>query len=211
MTRPNRQEDTKTKAHLVERYEEMIDVQIHTIDGIDEKAAQASRLITLLAGLILTVTSVLVTTEAFQITAATVIGYSMIGLGSVSLFVALVAAIITYLSSKFLYGPKAVLGRSLINADSSVGSEEYMELLLRGYSTAITTNKRVIERNADRFRWSLLFLLVSLFYLFGGGWLLVLPGGTVTDILVFGLVTLAALLASRYIYRKEYLTIERTR
>lgn len=53
-----------------------------------------------------------------------------------------------------LFGPKAVLGEVL--ASNRVDTEEYENVLLRGFATAIDTNKEVIRVNSRRFKRALL-------------------------------------------------------
>lgn len=197
--------DIEPETHLITRYEEMVDIQIQTIDGIDEKAAQTGQLIALLAGLILTATSIVATTDVLSVQDVNGMAIAMFGLGGLSLFLAFLAAIIAYLSSKFRYGPPSGIGPFV--ATAAVDKEDYLEALLVGYSKAIADNKRVIERNADRFRWCLLFLTISLLYLFGSSILLALPDVPFLDITVLGLTTLASSVLFVYMYRKEHLTL----
>lgn len=191
---------------LLTRYEQMIQTQIETINGIDDKAAYTGRLIGLLGGLVLTAASIAVSTDEVEFSEATAGAFLMTGLGTTALFVSLVFAIITYLSSKFVYGPTADLGEYL--AGHRVDSQQYRDALLRGYSAGITANRRVVDANSNRFKWCLTMLLVGLLYLFGAGVLLVLPNDVWVAALVFLVFTGAAALLAKYIIRKEYLTLD---
>lgn len=199
-------DDFDTELDLLRRYEQMIETQIETINGIDDKAANTGRLIGVLSGLLLTAASIAVSTNAIEFTEATVGTFLMLGIGIVALFTSLVFAIITYLSSKFEYGPPASLGEYM--ADYRIDSQEYRDALLRGYSTGISANRRVVEENSKRFKWCLTTLLVALLFLFGSGVLLVLPGNHILDGAVILAFTVTALLLAWYIIQEEYLTIE---
>lgn len=199
-------DDFDTELDLLRRYEQMIETQIETINGIDDKAANTGRLIGVLSGLLLTAASIAVSTNAIAFTEATVGAFLMLGIGIVALFTSLVFAIITYLSSKFVYGPPAGLGEHM--ADYRVNSQEYRDALLRGYSTGISANRRVVDENSRRFKWCLTALLVALLFLFGSGILLVLPENHLPDGAVILGFTIIALLLVWYIVREEYLTLE---
>jgi len=200
------QDDFDSELDLLKRYEQMIETQIETINGIDNKAANTGRLIGVLSGLLLTAASIAVSTSAIEFTEATVGAFLMLGIGVAALFASLVFAIITYLSSKFVYGPPAGLGEYM--ADYRVDSQEYRDALLRGYSTGISANRRVVDENSKRFKRCLTALLVALLFLFGSGILLVLPENHILDGAVILVFTITALLLARYIVREEYLTLE---
>lgn len=194
------------QADLLDRYERMIDIQIETIDGIDDKAAHTARLIGLLGGLILTAVSVAVSTDAITFSEGTAMVFLMLGIGTVALFASFVFAIITYLSSKFAYGPSSDFNKTLSNNDLS--PEQYHRLMLAGYSSGIKANKQVVEINSDRFKRCLASLIVALLYFFAAGVLIVLPDGALLDFGVGFVFSLTAVLLSRYVLRKEYLTLE---
>ena len=192
---------------LLERYDEMVLIQIETIDGIDEKAASVSRLVGLLGGLVLTAVSVAATVELVALSETTAVAFSMLGAGIVALFVSLVFAIITYLSSKFRYGPTADLGEFV--ADHPVDRHEYREFLLRTYSSALRENKRVVDTNATRFKWCLASLLAGLIFLFAAGILFVIPTTFKYEIIFLLIITGKTVVLTTYIAREEYLTLDR--
>ena len=192
---------------LLERYEDMVLIQIETINGIDEKAASVSRLVGLLGGLVLTAVSVGSTVDLVELSEATAVAFSMLGAGIVALFVSLVLAIITYLSSKFRYGPAADMGEFV--ADYSLDRREYRHVLLRMYSSVLRENKRVVDTNATRFKWCLTSLLAGLIFLFAAGILFVVPTAFEHEA-VFGLIITGTVLGlTAYISREEYLTLDR--
>ena len=79
---------------LLERYEDMVRIQIETIEGIDEKAASVSRLVGLLGGLVLTAFSVAASIDVIGVSETTIVTLGMFGGGVVALFISLVLAII---------------------------------------------------------------------------------------------------------------------
>ena len=152
------------------------------------------------------VASIAVSTEAIGFSETTLGTFVMLGLGVVALFVSLVLAIFTYLSSRFIYGPSPRLGNSL--ADERYDPQEYRNALLRGYSFGVAANRRVVRVNANRFKRCLTVLLVALLYFFGAGMLITLPDDGKLDIAVFVGCTLIAGGLAWYIIREGYLTIE---
>ena len=146
---------------LLNRYDQMIATQIEIINGIDDKAAFTGRLIGLLGGLILTAISVVAGTDTIESSVPTAASLVLLAIGVLALFVSLVLAIITYLSSKFAYGPTAGLGKFM--AEHQVDPQQYRDALLDGYSEAIVDNRRVVQRNARRFKYCLTALLVPVF------------------------------------------------
>lgn len=199
-------DDFDPELDLLDRYERMIEIQVETINGIDEKAAHTGRLIAILAGLILTAVSIGVSTDAIVFSEATVVAIVMLAVGSLALFVSLVFAIITYLSSRFLYGPTAGIGEYM--AKYRVDSQQYRDALLSGYSKGISSNKQVVEENSRRFKYCLASLLVALLLLFGSGSLFVLPDHLVADAVVLLVFGGSAAFLAQYIVREEYLTLD---
>lgn len=200
-------DDFDSEIDLLHRYEQMIQTQVETLNGIDDKAAYAARLVGILAGLVLTTVSLIATTEGFSIGVSNGGALVLAALAIIALFVSLVYAIITYLSSKFEYGPSAGIGDYMSQAQ--VPEQEYKDVLLRGYSKAIRANRRVVVTNARRFERCLASFASGLLFFFGVGVVLVLPDESWIDIVVvFSFVTIV-LVFSRYIIREEYLTLDR--
>lgn len=192
---------------LLQRYETMVQTQVETLNGIDDKAAYVSRLIGILVGLVLTSVSIVVSADGFRFNIDSVGAFLLIFFGSLGLFSALVYSIITYLSSKFMYGPSSDLGETM--AQYAISDQDYKDVMLRGYSAAIRDNRRVIVTNAQRFERCLSSLVVGLLFLLGGAVLIVLPNHALVDGVVVVGFTLSAALIGRHILREEYLTLER--
>lgn len=199
-------EDFDPEMDLLRRYGEMVETQIETINGIDDKAAYTARLIGILGGLILTAVSFGATSDAIKVSETTAAAIILLGLGILILLVSLVFAIMTYLSSKFVYGPPTGLGRYL--ADYQVDPQDYRDAMLRGYSAGIEANRKVVDDNSKRFKRSLASLLAALILLFGSGMLLVLPSNIFSDVVLFLSFVIAAGLLARYILREDYLTLQ---
>lgn len=199
-------DDFDPERDLLRRYEDMIETQIETINGIDDKAAYTARLIGILGGLILTAISFAVTSDSVEVSEATAAAIFLSGLGILTLFMSLIFAIMTYLSSKFVYGPPTGLGRYL--ADYKVDPQEYRNAMLRGYSKGIDANREVVDDNSRRFKRSLASLMSALILLFGSGSLFVLPSILVLDVAIVILIIAVAAIVGRYILREDYLTLE---
>jgi hypothetical protein len=200
-------DDFDPELDLLERYERMTRTQIETLNGIDDKAARIARLVALLAGLILTSVSVVARTEGFRVDLTGGASLLFAGFAVSSLFVSLVYAIITYLSSEFEYGPTADIGRYM--SKYRVPDQEYKDVLLRGYSSAIEDNRRVVVANARRFQRCLASFASGLLFFFGVGVLLVAPNDLYVQIPI-SLVFLGLVFAlAHYILREEYLTLDR--
>lgn len=80
---------------LIDRYDTMIEIQIETINEIDDKAAFTGRLIAILGGLIVTGASVSAGTDVLELSRTTVGTFVMLFVGTTALFVSLLFAIIT--------------------------------------------------------------------------------------------------------------------
>lgn len=145
----------------LDRFERTIDVQISLMNELDEKASNVVRYTALLLGGIFTALSLLPRSDAVSLDSVGPLPTIVFLLGTASLVVAIVAAIITYLSSVQEYGPDPAYGDNV--ADRAIQSPDYEAVLLSGYTRAVDNNRRVIDVNARRFRWSLLALLVGSF------------------------------------------------
>lgn len=199
-------EDFDAELDLLEKFEDMIDTQIQTINGIDQKAALSARLIALLVGIIIAAASFVFEEAELLEASDNEIGLILGAAGLIFLLSALVMANITYLSSRFSYGPKPSMGDYM--AEYRVRDQEYIDAVLRGYADGLRKNKEVIEVNSNRFKWTLLFLINSLVILsISLVFFIVTPGMIGSLLILFGsMVTVAAL--SAYIIRQEYLVIE---
>lgn len=192
---------------LLQRYEQMVQTQVETLNGIDDKAAYVARLVSVLTGLVLSAVSIIVSTGNIELTIETSAVFLLLGAAVSAFFVSLVYAIITYLSSKFKYGPTSGLGEFM--ADYRVEDQNYKDMMLRGYSEAIRANRRVVVTNSKRFEKCLASLLAGVLFLFGAGITIVLPEHALLEGIVVIVFVLVAGLLVRYIVREEYLTLER--
>lgn len=198
--------DFDAEIDLIERYEDMIELQVETLSAVDDKAAQATRLIALLLGLLLSVASYL--TRADQtITVDTVPVFLFLAATVGSYVVALLLAILTYLSSSFEYGPSSHLGSFM--AQYTIPDEEYVSAMLAGYSETVHRNKAVVVNNARRFQWCLSALLVGVVNTAGAAVLLLVGGSFHVDTAVLVVSTLVSGVTAWYVLQEEYLTIER--
>lgn len=114
-------------------------------------------------------------------------------------------AIVTYLSSRFLYGPTRDLGFEL--ASHSIPGGDYRNFLLIGYSEALEKNGKAIRRNSRRFRNTLGQLLNGIVSLFAAGLLIGLEFPFWVEVVITILVAAAILFITGYIQREGYLTI----
>lgn len=148
-----------------ERLERVMDVQIATLNGIDEKAEHVTRLVGVLLGVVLSVVSLAVRAESIRLASPSMTTLLAFGVGVSGLLLSMIAAIVTYLSSKFEVGINRAVGRLLSRRDYEIEQEAYARRTLGAYSHSIGRNKRVIAENARRFRWALVFLVVGVVYL----------------------------------------------
>lgn len=192
---------------LLRRYEKVIETQVNTLNGIDDKAAFVARLVGILASLLVTVASYVVSTGGIEFSNRFIIVFLIFGLSISAFFLCVTFSIITYLSSRFEYGPSRKFGPFLANY--KVREQQYKDVLLRGYSKAIENNKKVVLVNARRFQRSLAFFLVGLIFLFGGGLLVILNGPMYVDVAGLVILILTTKRAYVYIVEEEFLTLDR--
>lgn len=192
---------------LLQRYDEMIQTQVEMLNGIDDKAAYVARLVSILTGLVLSAASVVASIEGHELTVETGPELFLLGVCVLSFFASLVYAIVTYLSSRFEYGPKSGLGEFM--ADYHVKNQDYKDMMLRGYSEAIQANRRVVVTNSRRFEKCLAGLLAGVFFLLGAGVVTVLPEHFPLEAGTTLVFVIAVIVLVRYIVREDYLTIER--
>lgn len=190
------------RTDLLDRYREMTNTQLEKITEIDRKAAATARIDGVISGLVLTAVSVgngLGSVQSLPVLVAT-------GVGAAALTTSLLFAIVTYLSSAFVYGPAPAFGTVL--ADAEVTSRDYKRTLPRGYTQPLEANETVVENNADRFRWSLTALLVAILYLFAASVAVVVPRAAYTTRWVVVAATSGlAVFTSWYILTRRYLTV----
>lgn len=191
----------------IDRYERMVEKQVRTIESIDDKAAAVARLVGVLFGLVLTGLSVATNTDGIGLRLLSIPLLVSTAFGFGGLFLSMLFAVFTYLSSAFDTGPSRQLGLALVGYD--VDDAKYKAAVLRSYHDALASNERVIAVNARRFQLALTSLLCGL--LFVSVTLAALVPGVgrrVEYVLVAGVAVAAAVLA-RHVIREEYLTLER--
>lgn len=193
------------KTDLLRQYEQMIQTQITTLNEIDDRALRVSRLITLLIGIGVSTISLAVGTELSVPSSTLFLTYS--AAASLAFLSSFLQAAVTYLSSSFEYGPSSRLGQ--IISEGEVAEPEYKKFLLKGYSSAIRKNHKVVVRNARRFQRSLGLLFVgTILATVAGVVATVGPNPAVTAIsLVFSPVISYS--AYWYVTEEKYLTIRR--
>ena len=191
---------------LLRRYEQMIQTQISTLNDIDDKAAYVARLVAILTGLTLSAASFAASRAELSLNVETGAVLLLTGSSVSAFFISVVFAIITYLKSEFEYGPTIGMGRYM--ARYKVDDQQYKDVLLRSYATAIENNRTVVVANARRFQTSLAALLAGLFLLFGSATLLVLPPAPMIQYGTAGVFVIAAACVALLINRGEYLRLE---
>lgn len=199
--------DFDPELDLLHRYDGMVATQVETLNGIDDKAAYVARFVSILTGLVLSAVSIVASTGDVALTVETGAGFFLLGVSVLAFFASLVYAIITYLSSRFKYGPASGLGEFMAGYDVENGS--YKDMMLRGYSEAIQANRRVVVTNSRRFEKCLASLLAGVFFLFGAGIVMALPGHWLLEATTAFVFVVGAAVLVRYIVREDYLTIAR--
>ena len=190
------------KFDAIDRYEHMVNIQIQTLDGIDNKAEYLTRYIAVLLALVFTGASFVVDDLGSVEPGWSILLPSILGLGGLA--VALIFSTITYLSSTFQYGPNRDFALDVANQD--IGQKTYAEIMLRAYRDALYQNKKVVQQNSKRFKIALNSLLVGILFLtagavgFLGGFKMYLSAMLVTLVL--------ALVLSWYILTEQYLVLE---
>lgn len=189
-----------------DRLERAIETQISIINGIDDKAEHITRLVGILIGLVFSVLSLVANLDSVEIGTTTFPVEIAFTLGILGLLVAMGAAIVTYLSSRFRIGLNHKVGYYLSESDEA-DFQTHIQRVLGSYGEIIEENKRVIEMNSARFRRTLYFLLFGVLFLSAAGifhlgeltareaW----AGFTVTVVLAVGV--------GRYVLTGKYLTL----
>lgn len=202
---PQTQTNASEKLDALDRYERMIDVQIQTLNDIDNKAEYLTRYLAILIALLFTGVSFVLDIGVADGFVSELPLFATLVLGLLALTVSVVFSIITYLSSVFQYGPRREFAEDI--ADHDIGEKLYAEIMLRTYSDAIYQNKRVVRQNSARFKYALTGLLNGVLFLGAAALLLFAPDGLAWVVLV-GVIAIAVVL-SWYILTDQYLTLER--
>jgi hypothetical protein len=202
----------------VNRLERVMDVQIETLNGIDDKAEHITQLIAVLLGVLFSVLSIGVEADLLDPSAVGLPILIAFSLGVSGLLFSMAAAIITYLSSTFKIGLHQNVGYLLGRRDFSISEPEYYRRVLGTYGYNVERNKQVINTNSRRFRRSLVSLLGGLIYviiaaaLYVGRSTAMENGNTLVSAngawIFLGGATLLAALVTSYILSGRYLTIQ---
>ena len=193
------------KLDALDRYERMINVQIQTINGIDDKAEYLTRYLAILIALLFTGASFVVDTDFLEGVPVDLPLIISLLIGLIALGTSLVFSILTYLSSVFQYGPKRDFAVDLANND--VENKIYAEIMLRTYRDAIYENKRVVQQNSKRFKYALTALLNGVVFLAAAAVMIFSPLRVSVVILIATILITSFL--TWYILTDQYLTLER--
>ncbi|TKX73114.1 hypothetical protein EXE46_14780 [Halorubrum sp. GN11_10-6_MGM] len=184
----------------------MVETQIDTVNEIDDKAATTMRVLALIVGALLSIFIFFGGEQSsIAFSSTTLIPILWVGIGIVGLLASFAFCIHTYLSSRMLFGPKAVLGEVL--SSHRVGSEDYQNVLLRGFATAIDTNKEVIRVNSRRFKRALLAFWIGVVGLGSGFGFLVFELAMSVDVLLSVPVVVVIGYYANYIIREKYMIV----
>ncbi|MCU4973958.1 hypothetical protein OB955_14585 [Halobacteria archaeon AArc-m2/3/4] len=197
--------DFEPESDLIDRYERMVQTQVETLNGIDDKAATTMRVVALLLGVLLTVLTLILDVDGITLSRESGLAILWLAIGLCSLLFSLGFSVYTYLSSRFLHGPSEDLGRVL--AEHHVEVEDYRSHLLRGYATAIEQNRHVVRTNSRRFRNCLLALMYGILGVSLGLALLVISIPFWGEIVVTIVVSLVTGGLSVHFTREGYLTL----
>lgn len=152
------------RVDAADRLERVIDAQIATLDGIDTKAQYVTRLVAVLLGVVLSALSL--ANRQGLLTGPNVTTHAVVtfGIGVAALLLSMTAAVVTYLGSRFGSGLHQNVGHLLSDPDYATDAETHFRRVVGAYGHVVETNDRVIGANAERFRLSLLLLLVGVLY-----------------------------------------------
>ena len=196
--------DPETDA--IDRFERMVDTQIETLEGIDDKAAHVTRFVVLLLGVVFTGLSLVPLFGGGRAGIDSIVAVVTAAVGVAGLLGSLGFAVVTFLSSAFEYGPDETICDYI--AEHRVQTDEYTSVLLRSYSEAVRRNRTVVRTNARRFRNSLASLLVGSVSFALGGAFLVLDVEPVVAVVVLLATMLAAGRLFVFVIAEEYLTLD---
>ncbi len=188
--------------------ENQIETQISIINGIDDKSEHVTRLIGVLLGLVFSVLSLVASLESVTFGERTLPAEIAFVSGIVFLLIAMGAAIVTYLSSRFRIGLHYSVGYYLSNMDQSVEYNTHIRRVCGSYAEVIEENKKVIETNSKRFRRTLFLLLIGVLFLSTSA-ILYLGSISVPEAWIGLVVAVFATVGTGwYILGGEYLTLE---
>lgn len=204
--------DVQPYVDAADRLERTLDAQLQTIRNIDSRAGFIIRIVGILLGVIVSAASILATVStnsgggevAFSVGAAAAAGLAAIGLLG-----AMVAAIVTYLSSSPVAGLEHQTAALLSSSGYETDLETHLRRTLGFYAYALQANARVIQVNAARFRLSLVALLIGLVYgTLAAALVIVQPIRLVIEVGAFVIVTVVAGVLAWYVLTGRYKVVE---
>lgn len=146
---------------LIDRFERNIDMQATLLGEIDDKAGYVSRLVALVLGVVVSALSIGIRLGGpLNADFPTLVAF---GLGTAGLIVSMSGAIITYLSSKIKLGVHPDSAKIL--QKPSIGKSTYSRLVVNSYAGTLEENRKVIDVNAKRLRYTLASLVAAISYL----------------------------------------------
>lgn len=149
MVKKSTLDEERVNLDAVGRLERVLDHQVNHLETIDNKAEHIMRIIVLLLGLLITAVSIIVRVNDGLPAIPYPVEVSF-AIGFLATAVTLAAAVVTYISSRMRFGLHYDVADTLQNADLPI--EQYSQLVLNAYSSALEDNKTVVDRNNARFR-----------------------------------------------------------
>lgn len=187
------------------RLERVIDVQIETLNGIDDKAEHVTRLIGTVLTLVLAVLTLATRLNPNGRLGPIPVEVSLpFAIGVVLLLLAMAAAILTYVKSRFQIGMGKRSAGVLLTRDR-VNIDDHLAGLIAIYGSIIPYNETVVEANANRFVWSLYFLLVGIVNLSVAAVIFLVPLSGLWAIATLGADLAAMLSIAWYTKERKYL------
>ncbi|MCF2165555.1 hypothetical protein KVP04_05565 [Halobacterium salinarum] len=192
----------------VDRFERTLNHQIQIINEIDKKAEHVTRLIGLLVGAILSVLAVAFRINNGQVSPPNLPIWVAFSAGVFLLISSMTFSIITYLSSRFKIGLHYQPAQLLNQSDYDVKKEKHIRRVIGTYGHNLKKNKRVIEVNSSRFRYSLVSLLDGITFMSLSGILFIGSVSTCWSWVALCVLALIAFFLSWYILTGNYLTLD---
>lgn len=200
--------DVEDLVDAADRFERSIDVQIQTLNAVNDKAEHVTRLLGLLIGAILSVVAVGVRVNDGSLSPPNTPLLLLFIAGLASLLLAMTLSTITYLSSKFKIGLHYRPAQLLSQDAYSVGKQTHYKRIIGTYAYNLERNEEVIDVNAKRFRRALVALLVGVVFLSAAGISFLASLGPDQRWLVVAIAIVVNLSISAYILTGRYLTLE---
>lgn len=191
-----------------DRLERVLDIQHEVINDVDTKAAHVTRLLGVLIGVVVSALSLTHQIQGVDLADATrpVLVSFLLGLGA--LLLSMIAASITYLSSRFKIGLSYNVGKWLSNEETATTTTTHLRRTVGTYGYNIERNEKVLKSNFRRFKFSILLLLVGVVYLAGAGVLFAFEMENETGQILVGSITLFLGILAWYILSGKHLTLD---